>query len=117
MIFRNKSASQKGIELSGSCCVVCGWGNRNYKGQLLVEGAHVRGMRKTTDYDTFDNIISLCPNHHVEFDVGNITIDPIQKVCFHVDKKDQYHNKELIGRVDHIQPGNFSYHLEHVFKG
>ena len=116
---RNSAESRKGIHLSGDRCVVCGWNKKNVKGEILVEGAHVRkgDFKLTADYDKEDNIIALCPNHHVEFDCGNIAIDPDRKVCLHINKDDEVANKKLIGKVDHIQRGYFDYHIKHVFKG
>ena len=116
-ISRDKQESQKGISLSGNCCVICGWENCDYKGRLLVEGAHVRVFRNVSDYDKFDNIIGLCPNHHTEFDAGNIAIDPKKKSCVHIDTKDPYHSKKLSGKIKHIKIGYFDYLNKHKFKG
>jgi predicted restriction endonuclease len=112
---RNKLSSEKGISLSGGCCVVCGWKKKSHKGKLLVEGAHVRGFRNISDYDNFDNIIGLCPNHHTEFDAGNITIDPIKKTSVHFDKKDPFNNKKIKGKIKHVQKGYFDYHNKKIF--
>lgn len=117
MMSRDKSESEKGISLSGNCCIMCGWKKKDSKGRLLVEGAHVRGFRNVSDYDKFDNIVGLCPNHHTEFDAGNIAIDPIKKVCFHINPKDEYHNKKIKGNIKHIKLGYFDYHNKHKFKG
>lgn len=114
---RNKSESVKGISLSGNCCVICGWNKRDHKRRLLVEGAHVRKFRNVKDYDKFDNIIGLCPNHHTEFDVGNIGIDLKNKICVHIDLKDEYNYKKFVGKINHIKSGYFDYHNKHNFKG
>ena len=117
MISRNKNESDKGIHLSGDCCIICGWNKLDSKGNLLVIGAHVRGFRNTNDYDKYDNIIGLCPNHHVEFDRGNITINPNTKICCHINKKDEYHGGKIVGNISHIKIGHFDYHQKHIFKG
>ena len=114
---RNRDESRKGIKLSGSCCVICGWNKVDINGVLLVEGAHVRPFKNQSDLDTYENIIGLCPNHHVEFDRGNIAILPKKKIVIHIDKDDEYHLKKLVGNIDHIKEGYFSYHMRHVFKG
>ncbi len=113
---RNKFGSQKGIFLSGGCCVICGWKKINYKEELLVEGAHIRNFKNVPDYDKFDNIVGLCPNHHTEFDAGNITIDPDKKLCLHIDSKDPFNGKKIMGKISHIKRGYFDYHRKHVFK-
>jgi len=117
MPYRNKKDSQKAIALSGKCCVICGWNKCDYKGKSLLIGAHVRAFRNVSDYDKYDNIISLCPNHHIEFDVGNITIDPFTQKCFNIDSKDFYHRQKIVGKISHIQIGYFDYHQKNVFKG
>ncbi|MBI2107277.1 hypothetical protein HYT57_04815 [Candidatus Woesearchaeota archaeon] len=117
MTYRNKLESQKGISLSGGYCIVCGWGKNNHKGNSLVIGSHVRKFNNILDYDKRDNIIGLCPNHHVEFDAGNITIDTRNGVCIHIDNKDSFHNKKIVGKIDHIKTGYFDYHKKSIFKG
>lgn len=116
MTYRNKRESRKAIDLSGRRCVICGWKKCDYKGNLLLVGAHVRGFRNTSDYDRHDNIISLCPNHHAEFDAGNITIDPKTQICSHVDSTDPFHRKRIVGKISHVQIGYFDYHQKNTFK-
>ena len=116
MIFRDKLESKKGIILGGGCCVVCGWDKKNFKGESLVEGAHVRPYLNIPDYDKSDNIVGLCPNHHTEYDAGNLAIDPIRKICICTNQKDPFHLKSIIGKVSHIKQGYFDYHRQHVFK-
>lgn len=113
---RDKGESRKGINLSGNCCVICGWDKRNSKGELLVVGAHARPFRKISDYDRSDNIIGLCPNHHTEYDAGNFTIDPTNNQCIYVNQKDPFNLKGLVGRVDHVKQGYFDYHKKHIFQ-
>ena len=96
--------------------MICGWQKYDYKGNLLLIGAHVRGFRNTTDYDKCDNIISLCPNHHAEFDAGSITIDPEAKICLHIDSMDPFHKKKIVGGISHVQRGYFDYHTKNTFK-
>jgi len=116
MTYRNKTESKKGVHLSGDCCVICGWNKQNCKGELLVEGAHVRPFKNTFDYDKSDNIIGLCPNHHTEYDAGNLTIDPANNLCLHIDSKDVFNNKSIFGKVSHVKQGYLDYHRKHIFK-
>ena len=116
-VLRDKRQSEKGIELSGSVCVLCGWAKKDQYGNLLVHGAHVRQLVNVKDYDRFDNIIALCPNHHTEFDRGNLCIDFDKQVCRHADKSDKMHGKKLVGKIGHVQRGYFEHHRVHVFKG
>lgn len=44
-------------------------------GVSYVEAAHIRPLGAPHDGpDTYDNLICLCPNHHVLFDLGGFTI-------------------------------------------
>jgi predicted restriction endonuclease len=115
--FRDKSQSLKGIELSGTACVICGWAKTDSSGKSLVEGAHVRKYRNVSDYDRHDNIIALCPNHHTEYDCGNLFINFAKQVCHHVNPADEFHGKKLTGKINHVQRGYFEHHRVHVFKG
>ncbi|HWD93341.1 MAG TPA: HNH endonuclease [Verrucomicrobiae bacterium] len=115
--LRNSSESEKGIRLSGLGCVICGWAKKDVDGNLLVEGAHVRKFGNVKDYDRFDNIVALCPNHHTEYDRGNLYIDFDKKVCYHMDHADKTHGQSLFGVIRHVQRGYFEYHRVHVFKG
>lgn len=115
MTYRNKQESDRGILLSENSCVICGWNHESWKGKSLVQGAHVRPFRNTPDYDKSDNIIGLCPNHHVEYDAGNLTIDPINNLCICVNSKDPFHLKKIVGKISHIKPGYFDYHKKHIF--
>ncbi|MFX1521570.1 MAG: HNH endonuclease [Promethearchaeota archaeon] len=114
---RNRYESKKGIYLSGNGCVICGWNKCDYKGRSLVEGSHVRVFRNIADYDKFDNIIGLCPNHHAEFDAGNIAIDPKRKISIHRNIDDPTHGNKLRGKIEHIKIGYIDYHNKHKFKG
>jgi putative restriction endonuclease len=45
-------------------------------GGTYSEAAHIRALGKPhLGPDTVDNILCLCPNHHVLFDRGSIWID------------------------------------------
>lgn len=106
-----------GVNKCGNSCIICGWNKKDYEGNLLVQGAHVRPYEKKKDYDKFDNIIALCPNHHVEFDRGNITINYSKQVCLCRDTKDEYHNRPIVGKIGHIQAGYLDFHMKNIFKG
>ncbi|MCZ7358301.1 MAG: HNH endonuclease [Candidatus Methanoperedens sp.] len=116
MVSRNSQESEKGINLCGNACVICGWNKKDYNGRLLVEGAHVRPLKNKKDYDKYDNIIALCPNHHTEFECGNIAIDYSKRICLHRDIEEEYHNKTIFGKIDHIQAGYFDFHMKNIFK-
>jgi predicted restriction endonuclease len=116
-MYRNRDESTIAIKLSGSRCVICGWRKTDSEGNLLVEGGHIKQCKDIGDLDKKDNIIALCPNHHVEFDRGNLTIDYDRRICVHIDPGDEFSNKELSGSIAHIGKGYLDYHRRNIFRG
>ena len=116
MTYRNRTESDKGIKLSNESCIICGWNEKDAKGNTLVEGAHIRQFNNTADYDKADNIVAMCPNHHIEFDVGNLMIDCAKRSYIRRNSDGTYAQNQLFGKVDHIQPGYFDYHKINVFE-
>ncbi|ANH95595.1 hypothetical protein A8713_21525 [Streptomyces sp. SAT1] len=61
--------------MHGNACQVCGaclW----YKSRPYSEAAHIRGLGSPHDGpDELQNLLCLCPNHHVLFDGLEIYID------------------------------------------
>jgi putative restriction endonuclease len=52
-------------------CVLC----RGARGGSYAEAAHIRPLgRPHNGPDTPDNVLCLCPNHHVLFDYGAFSI-------------------------------------------
>lgn len=62
-----------------SSCLVCGY-------DFAVEAAHIKPVKsfsmETTvrEINLIENLIPLCPNHHLEFDRGKITLEDIRNV-------------------------------------
>ena len=56
-------------------CQVCGVAIKTKSG-LYAEGAHIKPLgRPHNGYDSSDNMLCLCPNHHVMFDKGSFSIE------------------------------------------
>jgi putative restriction endonuclease len=56
-------------------CQICGTALKTKKG-LYAEGAHIKPLGKPHNgLDSTDNLLCLCPNHHVMFDKGSFAID------------------------------------------
>jgi 5-methylcytosine-specific restriction protein A len=67
--------------LRGYECQMCGYSILKKDGNEYIEAAHIIPKHKKGN-ETPENILILCPNHHKEFDLGNLII--------------QNHNPELI---------------------
>lgn len=52
-------------------CQICGTAILKKDGSFYVEAAHIT-KKKYKGSETPDNILILCPNHHKEFDLGNL---------------------------------------------
>jgi putative restriction endonuclease len=73
-IVRDTHKAREVKELYNYCCQVCGIRIDGPAGPY-AEAAHIRPLGKPHDGpDAVDNIICLCPNHHVLFDLGSLAI-------------------------------------------
>jgi 5-methylcytosine-specific restriction protein A len=54
-------------------CQICGVSIKKKDGTYYIEAAHIKPKHQKGG-ETPDNIILLCPNHHKEFDFGNLKI-------------------------------------------
>lgn len=74
-IVRDTALSKEVKELYDFKCQICDF-RINVETGFYAEGAHIKGLGKPHNgSDTFDNILCLCPNHHVMFDRYTFTID------------------------------------------
>lgn len=60
-------------ELRDHRCQVCGIQIRTKSGGYYIEAAHITA-KAAGGAETLDNILVLCPNHHKEFDWGEVEI-------------------------------------------
>lgn len=87
-------------------CQVCGIAIHTKKG-LYAEGAHIKplGTPHNGD-DCIDNLLCLCPNHHVMFDKGSFSIDDSLNLLGELSGTITVHAKHKI-EID-----NLKYHRE-----
>jgi putative restriction endonuclease len=73
-IVRNTRIAQMVKELHDFRCQICGVLLETAAGRY-AESAHIRPLGTPHDGpDSLDNVLCLCPNHHVAFDLGGIYI-------------------------------------------
>lgn len=73
-IVRDSNIAREIKELYSYQCQICQTAIITKKG-LYAEGAHIRPLgRPHNGYDSTDNMLCLCPNHHVMFDKGSFSI-------------------------------------------
>ena len=99
-IVRDTAVSRRVKEWHKYACQVCGTALSCVAG-LYAEGAHIRPLgRPHNGPDTEENLLCLCPNHHVLLDAGGFTIN------------DDYSLNGLDGRLTNISKHTVS--LEHL---
>jgi len=90
-------------------CQICGLTIHLPGGSRYAEGHHVRPLGEPDrGYDVVQNIICLCPNHHVQCDLGVIKIDRDHlRIAADHDLNlmyIEYHNNEIYGRIRRFRP-------------
>ncbi|MBD2095448.1 HNH endonuclease [Trichocoleus sp. FACHB-591] len=107
-IVRDTNQARRIKELYDYCCQVC---STRFEGAVgpYAEAAHIRPLGiPHNGCDSVDNLLCLCPNHHVLFDYGAFSVAD---------------NLSLIGIegvltviAEHkIHPDNLRYHREHYY--
>lgn len=72
---RDSALSRAVKAMYNDACQVCGTAITSSSGRSYSEGAHVKPLgRPHLGPDTLDNILCLCPNHHVQLDIGGMVI-------------------------------------------
>jgi len=54
-------------------CQICGKTIPKKNGRFYIEAAHIKA-KKEKGPETVDNLLILCPNHHKEFDYGDLKV-------------------------------------------
>lgn len=109
-IVRSSKVSQHVKEMYEHRCQVCGLQLDLPVGQYS-EGAHIRALGLPhKGPDTTDNVLCLCPNHHVLLDLGAIYIDDDLRV--------RRHDGEPLGslatqKAHALNPDHIRYHRKH----
>lgn len=103
-------------QLYKNVCQVCNntvdLGNGNYYSEVH----HIQPLGSHNGSDVIENGIVLCPNHHVMFDRGAITIDLKLRVVLHTNENNELHNKPLFIR-HFIDPIFVKYHNDFIYQG
>ena len=108
-IVRDSEASRRVKEFYEFKCQVC-LATLHIAGGLYAEGAHIRPLGTPhAGSDSRNNILCLCPNHHVLFDYGAFSISD-DLTFIGMDGGLQIHTDHL------IDLRNLRYHREHILQ-
>lgn len=104
-IVRNTRVAQAVKELYDYKCQVCGVRLEGVSGPY-AEGAHIKGLGKPHNGpDIPENILCLCPNHHVLFDKGGITVNDDLSI-------ENYQGKLNVKEGHRLNPQYLRYHRQ-----
>ena len=98
-LSRNATRAARLKELYEYSCQVCGMAIQ-LVGRLYAETHHIKPRNEHNGKDFWDNMIVLCPNHHVEFDKGVLCVDP-RKLCFLHKLDNSINGKKVPMRGEH----------------
>ncbi|MFK5596358.1 HNH endonuclease [Methylobacterium sp. HMF5984] len=104
-ILRDTPMARRIKKLHNNTCQICGLATRISATETYAEAHHIRPLgRPHYGPDKPENIIILCPNHHVLLDYGAIRLDQkqIKIVSGHIISDEQllYHNSIIIGKSE-----------------
>ena len=103
-VVRNTKKSGQIKELYNFQCQICELAIKTKNG-FYAEGAHIKPLGGPHDGDdSIDNLLCLCPNHHVMFDKGTFSIADDLTLLGDVEGKLTVHAKH------YINSENFKYH-------
>lgn len=114
---RNQSLSKQLKQLYSNTCQICQERVQIGFDEYMSESHHIQpvgGNHKGPDIAT--NIIILCPNHHVMFDRGAITIDLHRKIVIHSCESNPIHGVTITLKHE-INEAFINYHNRYIFKG
>ncbi len=116
-ILRDTKSTKVLKALYKNCCQVCGQAISLPKDILYSEVHHLRPLGGDhMGLDSQDNMIVLCPNHHVAFDYGAIAIVP-DTLEIHTSICKTYNKKKLSIHQSHVLgKNNIQYHYENIYR-
>ena len=114
-VLRDTKLIKKMKMLYQNKCQVCSMKIKLKNGEYS-EGHHIKPYVKHNGSDTSDNMIILCPNHHVEFDYGMMAINPETLEIIHQDKNNTFIDRKITLHPSHkINKEYLEYHLKQIF--
>ncbi|MCK5038676.1 MAG: HNH endonuclease [Thermoplasmata archaeon] len=115
-IIRDTELVRKLKESYGWSCQICGKRILLPNGKYYTEGHHLRPLGGSYEGpDIAENIIILCPNHHAEFDLRSIAIDPETMIIEHIDDSNEYHGKSLAYSRSDLGKIFLEFHYDNLF--
>nr|WP_281286329.1 YDG/SRA domain-containing protein [Actinoallomurus bryophytorum] len=106
-VYRDRRISERVIEAHDSECQICGTFLEAPGGRRYARAVHIRGLSVPHEGpDVPENILCLCPNHSVLFELGSFTMNDDLEIIDEVSKEivgDLRTNKKHRVGVDYIR--------------
>jgi hypothetical protein len=104
--------------LYGNKCQVCGT-TIGLPGNEYSEAHHIKPLGQPHNGpDVTGNVLILCPNHHVEFDLGYIAINPDTMTILHLDPQNEFNGSRLhVAKAHDLAAEFLLYHRKAIFGG
>ena len=116
-VLRDTSLTKRIKQLYKNRCQICGITIKLKNGKEYSEAHHIKPIGKHNGPDSADNIVILCPNHHVEFDYGVIAIEPKTFRILHKDPENPFIGKRIELHPEHkLNEDYLEYHMENIYK-
>lgn len=113
-IIRDTKITREIKKIYDNKCQICKLDLRVPNGSY-AEGAHIRPIGEPHNGpDCLSNVLCLCPNHHVQFDYGNFTIDDEYSLIVRGQPGSGLNIKVKV--VHPIDSDMLHYHRAHIFK-
>ncbi|WP_393959907.1 HNH endonuclease [Priestia megaterium] len=97
-------------------CQICSEQIEIANNKYYSEVHHIQPLGMHDGPDIPENMIVLCPNHHIMFDQGAIRINPLERKVYHF-KEEHYLNKKEFELKHQINQLYTHYHDTKIFKG
>jgi predicted restriction endonuclease len=113
-VVRNQKIVEQIKQIYNNRCQICDTSIWLGEERYYSEAHHICPLGEHCGSDTIDNMIALCPNHHVMFDKGVLTIDLNMKIAIFKDSNNPLNNSNII--IKHkIDNKNVQYHNDYIF--
>jgi hypothetical protein len=117
-------------------CQMCNYQIKGPDGKSHSQGAHILAFSEFPEFDSLENIIILCPTHHVEFDYGAIQVVPqlagetgrgpdglpadvngFIYIIRHINKDNPIHRRQLFVIPEHVLNSRYFTHRNREQRG
>ncbi|EFM09521.1 HNH endonuclease [Paenibacillus curdlanolyticus YK9] len=113
-VVRSSSLVRYLRDLYSDACQICGQRIDLGPGGTFSEVHHIQPLGKHRGADVIENMIVVCPNHHIMFDRGAITVDLSNKKVIHANPKNELNGNDIVLKHE-IENRYIEYHNLYIY--